>query len=64
MALNPEAATAGEVAKIIGNDSWAGPRACFECGGQRQQTIQFSDQDDAFELCLLCIRKAHKLIGK
>lgn len=58
-------ATAADVAKIIGNDSWAGPSRCHECGESALCTVQVGQppgyESHTAELCEGCVRKALSL---
>ena len=65
-ALNPETATGKDVAKIIGNNSWAGPDNCNECGNEVERTVQLGEPPDyksrTAQICLECLRKAVQLL--
>lgn len=58
----PASATSSDVAAIIGNDSWAGPSDCNECGEKARRTIQLGASPDyesrTVEICESCLRKA------
>lgn len=58
----PASATSSDVAKIIGNDSWAGPSNCNECGEKASRTVQLGSPPDyesrTVEICESCLRKA------
>lgn len=66
--LNVEVATPQDVAKIIGNTSWARPTKCGECGGYFDTVIQIGEPKDyesctAF-LCKDCIERGIKLFAE
>lgn len=65
-ALDPKTATAKEVAAIIGNNSWAGPDDCHECGKTVECTVQIGQPPDyeshTAQVCLDCLRKAVQLL--
>lgn len=65
-ALNPAIATAKDVAEIIGNNSWAGPDDCHECGKTVERTVQIGQPPDyeshTAQICLECLRKAVQLM--
>lgn len=56
-ALNPETATAAEVNKIIGNNSWTTVRCC-ECGEYVESAVEFGRDGDEARLCQLCAKVA------
>lgn len=61
-ALDPEEATAGDVAAIIGNKSWACPQQCNECKDYFPVVVQIGDEPD-FEsstavVCRECLARA------
>lgn len=66
VALDPETATGKDVAKIIGNNSWAGPADCHECGEAVARTVEIGQEPDyeshTAQLCEGCLRKALALI--
>lgn len=61
-ALDPETAVASEVAAIIGNNSWAGPQPCNECGETVGRVVEIGQPPDyesaTAQICEGCIRKA------
>jgi hypothetical protein len=63
----PKTATDRDVAKIIGNDSWAGPSKCHECGETVLRTIELGEAPDyeshTAQICESCLRKALELLG-
>lgn len=67
MALNPETATAKDVAEIIGNTLWAGPRCCSECGSETWDCVQLGEPPDYESatawICKDCLKKALQLFG-
>lgn len=69
-ALDPATASAEQVAEIIGNNSWARPRACGECGVKTWNLVQIGEPSDyeskTADLCESCLRAgallaSHKL---
>ena len=58
--LDPETATAKDVAAIIGNTTWVCPTQCYECGYHFDRVIEFSSERECntFHLCFVCITKA------
>lgn len=62
IALDPETAVANDVAAIIGNNSWAGPSECHECGETVARTVEIGQPPDyeshTAQLCEKCIRNA------
>lgn len=65
-ALDKETATAEDVAKIIGNDSWVKPWECGECGKASWQVAEVGE-DANYEsytayVCLDCLKKAVDLL--
>lgn len=65
-ALDPETATARDVAAIIGNSSWAGPGDCNECGQSRNVLVELGQEPDyesaTDRICEDCLRKALALV--
>lgn len=63
-ALDPENATAEEVADIIGNRSWAQPQPCDECKDAFGLVVQVGAEPDYESntacLCVPCLEKAVK----
>jgi hypothetical protein len=60
-ALDPEVATAADVAAIIGNSSWIEPFTCTECCDRNWSVVLVGDEPD-FEshtayACPPCLRK-------
>ena len=53
-ALNPATATAAEVNKIIGNDSWT-TRRCCDCNTYVESGIELG-RDDPVNLCVMCAK--------
>jgi hypothetical protein len=66
-ALNPETATADEVAEIIGNPSWARPKKCGECGCETWRIVEIGETPDyeshTAYLCRECLLKGADLAG-
>lgn len=60
--LDHETATAADVANIIGNSSWAGPRNCDECGSTVLVTLEFGNGDSYVQICESCLVHALRLI--
>ena len=62
-ALDPERATASDVADIIGNDSWTRIDHCEECGAENiPAAVRLADTTSgATDICLPCLRKAVRL---
>ncbi len=60
--LDGETATAEEVAKIIGNDSWTFADTCDECGATVDGLVQLGEAPDYESstacICLNCLEKA------
>jgi hypothetical protein len=60
-ALDPETATAVQVAEIIGNP-WARPRPCDECGVETWKLVELgepaSHESATANVCADCLRKA------
>lgn len=59
-AINPGTATAGEVAAIIGNDSWS-YNSCAECGERIEDALEIGHSDSPLCLCPQCIRNAYEM---
>ncbi len=55
-ALNPETATAADVSKIIGNQSWSA-YYCSSCGEYRPNAIEFGS-DTTIHVCEDCMCRA------
>jgi hypothetical protein len=64
--LDPETATAKEVAEIIGNTSWATEEVCDECGKRSWDVVQLGEKPDYSSstagICIDCLRKAVALV--
>lgn len=64
-ALDPETATAAQVAEIIGNESWVKKTACHECGSADWNNVQLGQEPDyeshTATICLDCLRAAVRL---
>ncbi len=57
--LDPEIATAEDVRGIGGNNGWARPTDCGECGFADSHVAIFEDEyNTRFELCESCLRRA------
>ena len=41
--LDPETATASDVARIVGNDTWVGPPECIECQARTYEMIHLGE---------------------
>lgn len=67
-ALDPETATAEQVAAIIGNNTWAGPEACSECGIESWGVVQLGEEPDYESqttlICRACLLEAVRLIDE
>lgn len=67
VALDDETATAKDVAEIIGNNAWAGPAYCHECGMPADRTVEIGQPPDheshTAEVCEGCLRKALTLLA-
>jgi hypothetical protein len=65
-ALDPETATASDVAAIIGNNSWCGPCKCDECGKEAETAVQLGEEPDyesaTAVVCFDCVQKAMTLM--
>jgi hypothetical protein len=65
LALPPDA-TGKDVAKIIGNGSWAGPQKCHECDSMVYAVVEIGQEPDydsaTASVCLPCLRKAVALL--
>ena len=64
--LDPETATAADVAKIIGNTSWARAQTCDECKKESWECVQLGEEPNyesaTATICPDCLRAALKLI--
>lgn len=59
--LDPETATAEEVNRIIGNDTWTS-LVCEECGSITDAVVVVEGEDANVSLCFPCVEKAHTLM--
>jgi len=68
MALDPETATARDVADIIGESFWAHEKPCSECGTRTWNIIKFEEMEGPMDdstiifICRDCLVKALRLI--
>ena len=63
-ALDAETATAEDVARIIGNRTWVGPKTCHECGAETWATVEVGQEDcETATVCADCLRAALRLLG-
>ena len=63
--LDKEAATADDVADVIGNRSWVQPNQCDECGKHTWDgavVFEQNSDDETVIVCHACLLKARKLI--
>jgi hypothetical protein len=65
--LDPETATAADVARIIGNKSWV-ETVCDECGARGVDVVEMGQEPD-YESCTAhvcgdCLAKALRLLGR
>jgi hypothetical protein len=64
-ALDPETATAAQVNEIIGNEVWAYPMACNECGAETWDLVEVGEPDDhdsrTARLCEGCLLAGARL---
>ena len=63
--LDRETATAKDVEKIIGNDTWVMPNTCDECGARGKPVVQICEEPD-YEthtawICQACIERALRM---
>lgn len=67
LALDPNAATAKDVAEIIGNRAWAGADQCDECKQEKDVLIELGQEPDyessTAKVCEDCLRKALAMCG-
>jgi hypothetical protein len=60
--------SAETIASTIGNDSWACPQKCYECGGRFNAVLQIGQEPDyesaTTYLCIGCIASANALMEK
>lgn len=61
-ALDVEHATAKQIEEIIGNNSWAGPLTCNECGANTYEIVEVGEPQDyesaTAYICKGCLRQA------
>jgi hypothetical protein len=66
LALHDDTATSKDIAAIIGNNAWAGPSDCHECGRSVERTVEIGQPPDCeshtAQVCEECLRKALALI--
>jgi len=68
-ALDPEMATASQVAEIMGNDSWVHPRECDECGKATWDIVEMGGDPSSYDngprnFCEDCLRAGLRLLAK
>lgn len=67
-ALDPETATADDVARVIGNNSWVRPHKCDECGHESWDVVRVGEAPDyessTAELCARCLTAAVSLLSE
>ena len=67
-ALDPETATADDVAEIIGNRSWVDKSICHECGAETWDAVEVGQPPDyessTATICGGCLRAALRLLGE
>lgn len=56
--LNLESATADDVERVIGNDSWACEKTCSECGYRSWSCVALGRSEETAVVCLECLREA------
>lgn len=62
-ALDPEEATAEDVAAIVGNRSWVEQKECNECGAAGWDTVQLGDPErETVCICAACLKAAVRLV--
>lgn len=65
--LDLETTSAEEIANIIGNDSWACPQTCNECGISHDNVVRLGEAPDydshTATICLSCLKKAIALFS-
>jgi hypothetical protein len=63
--LDPNTATAEDVAEIIGNSAWARPNTCSECGRESWNIVEIGEPPDnesrTAHLCATCLTEGAKL---
>jgi len=68
MQLDPETATAAQIAEIIGNTSWAQKRSCSECGGESWDIVEIGEprdyESETANACRDCLVAALRLLDK
>lgn len=66
-ALDPEVASAEDVARIIGNPTWAEPQACDECKTRSWDVVRVGEEPDyesrTTYVCGACLRRALALLA-
>lgn len=66
-ALDPDTATAEDVAAIVGNHSWVTPQACHECGQETWDIVEVGEEVDHYSptanICRDCLKAALALLG-
>lgn len=61
-ALDPETATAADVAAIIGNGNWVEPKECGECGATGWDAVELGDpESESVCICMKCLKAAARL---
>jgi hypothetical protein len=67
-AIDPETATAEDVALVMGNRSWVCQRTCHECGEDSWSCVEIGQEPDyescTATICEGCLRKALALIER
>lgn len=62
-AIDPEKATAADVAAIVGNGSWVEQKECSECGATGWDTVQLGDPErETVCICAACLKAAVRLV--
>lgn len=65
-ALDPETASADDVAAITGNRAWAQPLECNECGTKTWDIVRVGEEPDhesnTAYMCADCLRAALRLL--
>ena len=66
--LDLDTATAKDITKIMGNDSWADPTQCDECGEEKEMVVQLGEEPDYESataiICYDCLKAALDLIER
>lgn len=61
-ALDPETATAADVAAVMGNGSWVEQKECGECGTTGWDAVQLGDpEQETVCICMKCLTAAARL---